>query len=170
MPFILLLIGAIIAVTAFNNSQGDLVTELEADVPPFLKWGLAVFVVGGLGWIPGMAIISRWLLALVVMVLVLTNYQAIIAGFTALSGAGASTGGQAAANPTPAQAYIANPASPQVTQAQISGTAAGAQTANINANAQTAGAVAAVPSITAMDPAAFLGAFEAGFGGFGGIV
>lgn len=173
MPFILLLIGAVIAIAAFNNSQGDLVTELEADVPPFIKWGLAVFAVGALGWIPGMSQISRWLLALVVMVLVLSNYQQIIAGFQALGGGAAAGSGsqaaQAAANPTPAAAYAANPNNPQVTQAEVSGTSGTSASGAANLNANAVAPVVTNP-LGAFDPGHFLAAFEAGFGGFGGVV
>jgi hypothetical protein len=171
VPFILLLVGAVIAIAAFNNTQGDLATELEQDVPPFLKWGLALFGVGALGWIPGMQLISRWLLALVMVVLVLMNYQRIIQGFQQLGGAtGASSG---TANPTPATAYEQNPAAPQITQAEISGTTgqnAQTMTSQNLGNINAAGiAPAAASPFGALDPAAFLTAFEAGYGGFGGI-
>lgn len=162
MPFILLLIGAVIIIAAFNNTQGDLATELETDVPAFLKWALAIVGVGAIGWIPGMQTISRWLLALVLVVLVLKNYQGILSGFQSLGGSAATAPVQTAANPTPASAYIANPNNPQVTQAQISGTSG-----NVNAAGQPA-QIAASP-FGAFDPHQFLAAFEAGFGGFGGI-
>jgi hypothetical protein len=177
MPFILIFIGAILIVAAFNNTQGDLATALEADVPPFLKWGLAVGAIGGLGWVPGLATLSRWLLALVFTVIVLKNYQQIISGFQALGGAGGSTAA-AAANPAPAAAYIANPNAPQFTQASISGTTAGtasgssAQAGNINAAAGGTTTVASSPFGAVgggFDPQFYLAAFELGFGGFGGV-
>jgi hypothetical protein len=165
MPFILLLIGAVIAIAAFNNTQGDLAAELETDVPPFLKWALAIVGVGALGWIPGFQLISRWLLALVLVVLVLTNYRQILSGFTSLGGSAGA--GQAASNPTPAQQYAANPNNPQITTAATSGSSTGAGTNNVNAAGQPA-QIAASP-FGAFDPHQFLAAFEVGFGGFGGI-
>ena len=172
MPLILLFIGAIIAVAAFNNAQGTLATELETDVPPFLKWGLAVFAVGGLGWIPGFEKPSRWLLALVFVVIVLKNYANIIAGFQALGQGTAQTAQPTAASATPALAYASNPASPQITSAEVTGTgsipagATSAQAVNINASSQTP---VVQSSFGAYDPENYLAAFESGFGGFGGI-
>jgi len=166
MPFFLLLLGAILIIAALNNSQGALATELESDVPPFLKWGLAIGAIGGLGWVPGLQQISRWLLALVLVVIVLKNYQQMIAGFQALGGTQASQASAAqTSNPTPAAAYIANPNQPATTAAQITGSSADA--VNINAAAQTA--TVASP-FGPFDPGHFLAAFEAGFGGFGGVV
>jgi hypothetical protein len=179
MPFLLLLIGAVLIIAAFNNAQGDLATELETDVPAFLKWGLAVVGVGALGWIPGMQLISRWLLALVLVVIVLKNYTQIIAGFQAFSpSSGAQTAQQVQANPTPATAYAANPNNPQVTQAEISGTGTGTgatgQLAQGGAIAGNINALSQQPSLATspfgvFDPTSFLASFEAGFGGFGGI-
>lgn len=170
MPFILILLGAILIVAAFNNTQGDLATALEQDVPPFLKWGLAVAAIGGLGWVPGMQTLSRWLLALVFTVIVLKNYQAILNGFQALGG-GAGTAAAAVTNPTPAAAYIANPNQPQITQASISGTT-GAATSSaqaVNINAAAGGTVTVASPYGQFDPGLFLTAAELGFGGFGGV-
>lgn len=174
MPVLLLLFGAIIAVAAFNNAQGTLASELEQDFPPFIKWLLAVGAIGGLGFIPGMQTISRWLLALVLLVVFLKNYAAIYTGFENLIGAGGAT--QTAASATPATAYATNPTNPQITTAELTGTgtigatgtaSAGTQAANINSAGQVA-QIAASP-YGAFDPHQFLAAFEAGFGGFGGV-
>lgn len=175
MPVVLLLFGAIIAVAAFNNAQGTLATQLEADFPPFIKWFLAVGAIGGLGFIPGMQTISRWLLALVFAVVLLKNYTAIYAGFTNLIGAGGATATPASA--TPATAYQANPNAPEVTAAETTGTgslaatgsaAAGTQAGNLNASGQPA--QIAQPPFGSFDPSNYLAAFEAGFGGFGGVM
>lgn len=80
MPFVLLLIGAVLVVTAILGNQSKLATALQQDVPPFGIWALSIVAVGGLGWVPGMERISRYLLALVLIVLVLRNYQNIIKG------------------------------------------------------------------------------------------
>ena len=42
MPAAILIIGAILVVSAFNNSFGALATELETDVAAYFKWALAV--------------------------------------------------------------------------------------------------------------------------------
>lgn len=167
MPFILILVAGLLIMAAYNNSAGSLMTELETDVPGFVKWFLAISAVGALGWVPGMEKISRMLLGLVLLVLFLSNYQQIFQGFQSVGSAGTSA--NTATNPDPAAAYIANPNAPSITQAEISGTAAtsSAQTVNINA----AGQVATTASpFGAFDPGNFLASFTAGFGGFGGIV
>jgi predicted lipid-binding transport protein (Tim44 family) len=159
MPFLLLLIGAVLLIATVRNTQGDLGIALAADVPPFLKWAVALLAVGAIGWVPKMQPISRMLLALVIVVLVLKNYQQLFAGFTSLS---KTTPQASTAATTPAQAYAANPASPQVTEGQITGTS---QQTNVNA---FAGPVVTSP-FGVFDPAAFLSAFEQGVGGFGGV-
>jgi hypothetical protein len=160
VPFVLLLIGAVALVAAMRNTQGDLATALETDVPAFGKWGLAIVGVGALGWVEGMRTISRGLVALVLLVLVLVNYKALFAGFQ-----GATTIAQPTTPaPTPAAAYVANPTSPNITQANVSGTGSSAG-GNVNA---MAGPQVSNP-FGAFDPAAYLTAFEQGVGGFGGI-
>lgn len=47
-----------------------------------MVWGAAVFAVGAIGWIPGLSPVSRGLLALVLVVIVLQNYQNIIEGLS----------------------------------------------------------------------------------------
>lgn len=171
MPFFLIVIAAIIAVAALNNAQGNLALQLEEDVPAFGTWALAVFGVGALGWIPGFATISRYLLALVFVVLVVRNYQQILNGFQEATcsadfgGGGANAGAGAS---TPAQAYIQNPNAPQITQAQISGTGAvGTGTSSQASASINANAVQPVVSSPygAFDPTLFVAAVEAGFGG-----
>ena len=162
MPFILVLIGGVLVVAAFRNTQGNLATALEADVPGFFEWFLALAVIGGLGFVPGLKVPSRMLLALVLVVLVVTNYTRIFSGFSTLATSPPQAGTGPASQPSPAAAYVANPANPQITSAEISGTSTG----NINAASQTA---TVTSPLGAFDPAAYLTAFEAGVGGFGGI-
>jgi len=163
MPFLLLLIGAVIIIAAFNNSQAALVSELEQDVPPFLKWALAVVGVGALGWIPGMQTISRWLLALVMVVLFLSNWQAIIGGFTSLSSASGTT-----VQPATQTSLTSVPAALAPTGTASAGSISTSQvTQNINAAAQTP---IYASQFGEFDPGNFLASFTAGFGGFGGIV
>jgi hypothetical protein len=125
MPFVLIIIGVILPITAIKNTQGNLATALETDVPASAKWVGAMAVVGSLGYVPGMAVVSRWLLGLVLVVIVLGNYAKLFAG---LSDAFTATAAPAGAT-TPAQAYVANPTSPGITQADITGTTATGTTA-----------------------------------------
>jgi hypothetical protein len=159
MPFILVLIGALLLVAAIRNTQGDLATALATDVPGFMVWALAIVGVGALGWVPGMRQISRGLVALVLVVLVLANYRQLFAGFQSAT---ATTGGTPATDP--ATAYALNPTAPAVTAAGIAGQSSGGTAATATAiNQPTAS------PFGAFDPAAFLTSFEQGIGGFGGI-
>jgi hypothetical protein len=44
-------------------------------------WGAAIVAIGAIGFIPGLRPVSRGLLALIVLVLILSNYQGILSGF-----------------------------------------------------------------------------------------
>lgn len=116
MEFAAILIGAVIIVAAFSGGYTQLATELENDIPGFFKWAVAIALILGLGFVPGLQKPSRWLLVLVAVVILLTQWQTIFAGlnqFTASSGkasapspagslpgaSGAATAGPAAASP-----------------------------------------------------------------------
>jgi hypothetical protein len=109
MPFVALIIGAIIVVVAFNNSASGLATELETDIPGFFKWGAAIAAILALGYIPGVRTPSRWLLGLVLIVILLKNYQQIFSGLTtfASSGASATASGASSVAANPTAAYVA---------------------------------------------------------------
>jgi hypothetical protein len=81
MPFIVLVIAAIILITAIHGTHGDLATALEQDIPGYFKWAAAIAAIIGLGYLPGFERISRWLLVLVAVVVVLTQGKGIFAGF-----------------------------------------------------------------------------------------
>lgn len=152
----LVIVGVVLLVAAWRNTAGDLGTALGTDVPPFLVWAGALIAVGSLGYVPGMKQISRGLLALVLIVLVLTNYQALFKGLSQVTAAG---GGTAAIDP--ATAYALNPNANTTTLAEIQGTSQGG-----------GGTQMAQPTTNpfgAFDPSAFVTAFESGVGGFGGV-
>lgn len=81
MILILILIGAILIVAALRDTQGDLFAALKEDVPAFGTWAAAIIAIGLIGFIPGFRPISKGLLALVIVVLVINNYQGIVKGF-----------------------------------------------------------------------------------------
>jgi len=81
MIFIALIIGAILIVAAIRNSQGALATALTTDAPGYVIWAAAIVAVGAIGFVPDLKPISRGLLALIVLVIFLRNYQTIISGF-----------------------------------------------------------------------------------------
>lgn len=93
MPLIALIIGVVLIAAAIRNTQGTLFSALSEDVPAFMVWGAAIFAVGAIGWIPGISPVSRGLLALVIVVLVMNNYQRIIEGLSMPLGASAGSGG-----------------------------------------------------------------------------
>lgn len=85
MILVVLVIGAILIVSAMRNTYGALFTALGQDVPHFVVWAAAIVAVGAIGFIPGLKPISRGLLALVIIVLIFQNYANILKGFQAVS-------------------------------------------------------------------------------------
>lgn len=83
MILVALMIGIILVVAAIRNSQASLFSALSTDVPQFVVWAAALLAIGMLGFIPGLKPISRGLLALIIVVIALRNYQGIISGFQA---------------------------------------------------------------------------------------
>jgi hypothetical protein len=151
MPFIAIVIGAIMIVAAFNNTQGQLATALETDIPGFFKWGVAIVAILGLGYIPGLTQISRWLLGLVVLVVVLTQYKNLIQGFQNFAQTGQQTATQSAqSEEQSAQAYAA-----QATQSEAAFNQLTSGGGNSAGNAQAL--AASVLSNPALD-AAIIGA------------
>lgn len=83
MIIVLILIAAVLIVAAIRDTQGDLFAALRQDVPAFGTWAAALFALGLLGFIPGLKPVSRGLIALVIVVLFVNNYQAIVKSFEA---------------------------------------------------------------------------------------
>jgi hypothetical protein len=161
MPFMIVIVGAIIAIAAFNNAHEDLGRALKQDIPGFFKWAVAIGAILAIGFIPGMKVPSRWLIALVALIVVLTQYQNIYAGFTQFaSGSGTPSGAGA---PDPTAAYVAAAGQGGTpTQAQIAGDPAGSGT-----GAPTATQVAStVAAFNPLNPNSYVG-LAAGFGGLG---
>jgi hypothetical protein len=159
MPFAVVVIAVILIVVAFNNTGGQLATQLESDIPGFFVWAIAIAAIAGLGYIPGLRTPSRWLLGLVMLVIFIVNYQTIISGFQSFASSGASqtASGAGAAPPTPTAGFTANPqTTTDPTAAQVSGGAGSGATPVLTA-AQT---LAANP----LNPSAYLGLIS-GFGG-----
>lgn len=135
MPFIALIIGGILIVVAFQGTHTRLATELEHDIPGFFKWAIAIIAVLGLGYIPGLREPSRWLLGLVVLVIVLTQYQNIINGFKNFAATGQQTATAAAAS----EQQSATAAAAQATQAQTAMAQLGSGTSSSTAAGTPAG-------------------------------
>jgi hypothetical protein len=156
MPFIVIVIGAILIVAAFNETHGDLAHALEQDIPGFFKWAMAIAAILGLGFVPGLRVPSRWLIALVALVIIVTNYQAIFGGFTKFAQADPTTGG---GNPDPTAAYVQSGGQGGApTQTQIAGESGGGG----GGGSQMAGG-------GALDPGTFLNMAQGFGGGLGGL-
>jgi hypothetical protein len=149
MPFALLAIGVIIVIVAFHNTFGQLAVELEHDIPGYFVWAIAIVAILGLGYIPALRTPSRWLLALVAVVLLLTNYQQFIAGFESFAAQGSAPATPIPSNP-PTQGFSSNP---QSTAGPAPSAIAG------NAPDATSAAPSAAAALNPYDPAAYLAAF-----------
>lgn len=162
MPFVAILIGVIIIVAAINDAHGTLFRQLQADIPGYFTWAIAIAAILGLGFVPGMKIPSRYLIALVALVVLLVNYQRIIAGFTQFaSGTGPPTGTGAA---EPTSAYVqSGGAGGTPTQQEIAGIANAGPATTQTAQQTAAQNLAA----NFADPGAVVAGFTAsvGFGG-----
>jgi predicted membrane protein len=157
MPVAILIIGALLLITAFNNSFGTLTTALETDIPGYFVWAVAIAAIMGVGYIPGMRTPSRYLLALVLMVILLTNYTQIFAGFTSFASSGATTTAGTGGTATPTASYSAtNAPAAAATTTTTAATTAVAATQTLTAAQQ----LAANP----LNPNAYVG-LAAGFGG-----
>jgi hypothetical protein len=105
MPFAVLLIGAILVIVAFNNSAPALVSQLEGDIPGYFKWAAAIAAILGIGYIPGLRTPTRYLLALVLLVILLKNYTKIYAGFQSFLTGSGTPSGTGAGTPNPTASY-----------------------------------------------------------------
>lgn len=81
MTLIVILIGMALIVAAIRNSQQSLFSALITDVPEFVVWAAAIFAIGAIGYIPDMKPVARGLLGLVLVVIILRNFNGIAAGF-----------------------------------------------------------------------------------------
>lgn len=68
-----LLIAIVLIVIAFLNTQGLLGSQLASDGPGYLKWAAAILAIGLLGYIPGFGTASKLFLALVLLVILISN-------------------------------------------------------------------------------------------------
>ena len=78
MPLGLLIIGAILSVSALRGTERDLGTLLASDFTGagnFGYWIAALAIIGGLGYVPAIAGPSRALLALILLAFFLANGQ-----------------------------------------------------------------------------------------------
>jgi hypothetical protein len=125
MPVVLIFLALLLLDAAWQNTQAQLVTQLGQDVTGFGKWFAALALVSALQWIPGLEKPARWLLGLVLLVLVLTNYKQIFAGFADIASGSGTAPAQttAAGSPAAATATTAGPAAAVPASAIVGGAA-----------------------------------------------
>jgi hypothetical protein len=79
MPFALLIVGALLIITAIRGTYGDLGTQLSSDLvgsgsKSFLVWIAAIAAVGALGYSTTLRTPSRLLLALIFLGILISNH------------------------------------------------------------------------------------------------
>lgn len=160
----LIIVALLLIVTAFNNSFDGLTTALEQDIPQYAIWGLAIAAIVAIGYIPGMQKPSRWLLLLVVVVLVLTQYQNVINGFSQFASS-TTPSGSGAAEPT-SQYVQSQGANPTPTQQEIAGMPSGTSSTASAVASGTAPIMSAAQMLAAnpLNASAYVSAFSGGFG------
>ena len=120
MPFALVLIGLMLIVAGARDTQTQLATQLSNDFTgqnSFLYWIAGIGVVGTLGYVPKLQTFSRVAMALILIVLILSNggfFQQFLAAI------------QNPAPYTPNSFAVAGSASGQPVTQQNAGTLAGA--------------------------------------------
>lgn len=82
MPFLIVLVGLILIVTAIRGTTSDFASDLSQDISSgFVKWLAAIVVIGALGYVPAFKTPSRYLLGLVALVIFLTSGSGFLAKF-----------------------------------------------------------------------------------------
>ncbi len=95
MPFVFVVLGIGFVVIAIRGTQATAFNLLEKEFSgpnSFVKWALALLILGGLGYIPVIRPVTRALLLLVLLVIFLRNGTGLFAQFN-----------RAVANPTAQQ-------------------------------------------------------------------
>ena len=73
MPFVLLIIGTVLLISAARNTQAGLFTLLQGDFTGtnnFIYWMTAILIIGAIGYIPKLKPISVAFMTLIIIVLV----------------------------------------------------------------------------------------------------
>lgn len=73
MPFALALVAIILIVTGIRGTISAFLSEFVHDVEGVLVAAVAIFIIGAIGYIPGLKKISDGFLVLVLLAMVLTN-------------------------------------------------------------------------------------------------
>lgn len=74
MPFAFILVGILFVVSGAKGNTNQLIKLVKGDLTGtngYIYWAISIFAIGSLGYIPELKTLSRWFLALVLVVLVL---------------------------------------------------------------------------------------------------
>ena len=103
MPFLFIIAGIVMIVSAVRGTNQDLVGLLKSDFTGkgnFIYWVLSIMAIGAVGYIPNLQPLSRAFLVLVVIVLFLRNGTGVFSQFTAAIGSTQSAQSTSTVQPT----------------------------------------------------------------------
>lgn len=89
MPFLFLVLGSVMVVSAVRGTNQQLVGLLKADFTGkgnFIYWLVSILAIGAVGYIPDLKPVSRAFLVLVVIVLLLKNGGVFTQFLSAING------------------------------------------------------------------------------------
>lgn len=101
MPFVFIVVGIGLVVVAIRGTQKEAFSLLQSEFSgpnSFIKWALALFILGGLGYVPVIRPITRALLLLVLLVIFLKNGKGLFAQFNSQIANPSASGGATADN------------------------------------------------------------------------
>lgn len=73
MPFAIIFIALILIVTGFKGTTGTLTANITQDAKEIFVPVIAIFVIGAIGYIPGLKKVSDGFLALILLAMFLSN-------------------------------------------------------------------------------------------------
>jgi hypothetical protein len=73
MPFALIVAGIALILVGYQGTQDKFFGMLQADAPQFIKWAVAIFVIGAIGYIPRLKDLSNAFLVLIILVMFISN-------------------------------------------------------------------------------------------------
>lgn len=127
MPFALAIVGIVLLVSALRGTSGALFAAIKSDFTGsgnYLYWVIAIMLIGSIGYIKKLQPVSDAFLALLLIVLMISN-KGFFAQFMAALAAGPTTGCASSASSTPG---VTNPVAALLPSAIVnSGTLLGTQ-------------------------------------------
>ena len=91
MPFALILAGIALILVGYQGTQTQFFALLEGDIPKFTVWGVAIFIIGAIGYIPKAKDLSNAFLVLVILGLFISN-RGFFKNFNQAIGIGGTNG------------------------------------------------------------------------------